>query len=128
VLIGDVDVRTVAPAHPNDVFTRVNHAFVETMRSAGADPEYGRQLPAALEAQGLDEVQAEAIRLCTRGGSDTSRLWAMTLAGVRDEIAATELANHEEIDEVLALLTDPGFAWWTATLWSAAARKPRHPL
>jgi 2-polyprenyl-3-methyl-5-hydroxy-6-metoxy-1,4-benzoquinol methylase len=124
VLVGDVDVRTVIPAHPDEVFSRVNDAFFETMRQAGADPAYGHKLPAALEAQGLDEVQAEAIRLYSRGGSDASRLWAMTLAGVRDEIAAAELASREEIDEALALLADPGFAWSTATLWLTAARKP----
>jgi hypothetical protein len=44
---------------------------------------------------------------------------------VRDEISATQLATPEEIDEALALLADPGFAWSTAAIWLAAARKPK---
>jgi SAM-dependent methyltransferase len=124
VLIGDVDVRTVTPAQTNDIYTRVNDAFFSTMTSAGADVAYGHKLPAALAAQGLDEIHAEGIRLYTRGGSDTSRLWAMTLAGVRDEMANGGTVGHHEIDEALALLADSGFAWWTATLWLARGRKP----
>jgi SAM-dependent methyltransferase len=124
VLVGDVDVRTVTPAQPNDVYARVNDAFFATMSSAGADVAYGHKLPAALEAQGLEGVHAEGIRLYTRGGSDTSRLWAMTLTGVRDEMADDGTISHQEIDETLALLADSRFAWWTATLWLARGRKP----
>jgi SAM-dependent methyltransferase len=124
VLVGDVDLRPTAPARPSEVFARVFDAFFSTMTGAGADIEYGERLPAALEAEGLEEVQAEGIRLYTPGGSVTSRLRAMTLAGVRDEMVTGGNVSHQDIDEALALLADPGFAWWTDTLWLARGRKP----
>jgi hypothetical protein len=48
----------------------------------------------------------------------------MTLAGVRDEMVTGSNVSHQDIDETLTLLADPGFAWWTDTLWLARGRKP----
>lgn len=124
VLVADVDLRPTAPARPSEVFARVLDAFFSTMTRAGADIEYGERLPTALEAEGLEEVQAEGIRSYTRGGSVSSRLRAMTLAGVRDEMVTGGNVSHQDIDETLTLLADPGFAWWTDTLWLARGRKP----
>jgi hypothetical protein len=43
---------------------------------------------------------------------------------VRDEMTDDGKISQHEIDEVLGLLADPGFAWWTDTLWLARGRKP----
>jgi hypothetical protein len=52
----------------------------------------------------------------------------MTLAGVRDEMVTGGNVSHQDIDETLTLLADPGFAWWTDKLWLARGRKPERVL
>jgi SAM-dependent methyltransferase len=124
VLVADVDLRPTAPVRPNEVFARVLEEFFRTMTRVGADIEYGEKVPAALEAQGLRNVEAEGIRLYARGGSSGSRLRAASLSGIRDELVDGGNVSDEEIDEVIRLLGDPGFAWWTDTMWWARGQKP----
>ncbi|MGH2717378.1 MAG: methyltransferase domain-containing protein [Actinomycetota bacterium] len=58
VVVGDQDLRAVAPARPSEVFRRGWAAYLATMTSTGADIGYGQRIPAVLEGHGLREVQA----------------------------------------------------------------------
>jgi SAM-dependent methyltransferase len=124
VLVDDVDLRAAAPARPSDVFERVFEAFLTTMSGAGADIAYGERVPEALEANGLVDVQADGVRAYTRGGSALSQVYVPTIDGARDEMIEGGRVSEPDVDEVLELLADPSFAWWTGTTWFARGRRP----
>ncbi len=124
VVVGDFDLRAVAPARPSDIFTRVWAAFLATVSNAGADIGYGERIPGALEEQGLVDVQASGERAYCPGGSTGSQLCATSIESLRGPMLATDLVSDHDIDALLHLLTDPAFAWRTGTVWTGWGRKP----
>ncbi|NUR71487.1 MAG: methyltransferase domain-containing protein [Hamadaea sp.] len=101
---------------------RLRRAVRELMTRRGADMRYGRTLPRALRAAGLDEVSASGF--FPVGGTACDRLEAATVRMVRPELLAAGLADDAEIDAHLAAVDAGVLDLTLAPLISAWGRRP----
>jgi SAM-dependent methyltransferase len=134
LLVEDVDFQlpiTADPAHTSVVpvsagalVARALNAVTQMMRTVGIDPEYGRRLPGQLLACGLVEVDAEGRSHLLRGGSPEVRGIRLGAAQLADRIVRQGLLTREEIDQVLALYDDAGFAVMSPMNVAAWGRRP----
>ena len=63
------------PADIGPLITRCTDAFAAGLRAAGADTHFGAQLPGALAAAGLQDIQAEFTHRLIYGGSPESAFY-----------------------------------------------------
>jgi hypothetical protein len=59
-----------------------------------------------------------------RGGEAGGRIWALTLAQLREPMVATGLASAEDVDVVMALCAHPRFRVMSPTVMAAWGRRP----
>ena len=134
LLVEDVDFQlpiaadpahtSVVPVSAGPLVARALDAVTQMMRHAGIDPEYGRRLPGQLLACGLVDVDAEGRSHLLRGGSPEVQGIRLGAAQLGDRIVRLGLLTQEEIDEVLTLYDDPGFAVMSPTNMAAWGRRP----
>jgi SAM-dependent methyltransferase len=110
------------------LFTRWTHAFVALCQSTGVDPYAGRRGAGELRALGLREVDAEGRVYIVRGGTPAAEVWRLTAEQVRPRIIASGYLSEDEMTQVLALLTDPSFAWMEGLVMATWGRKPERQL
>lgn len=133
LLVEDVDFQlpiaadpahsSAVPASARPLVARALSAVTQMMRTAGIDPEYGRRLPGQLMACGLVDVDAEGRSHLLRGGSPEVQGIRLGAAQLGDRIVRQGLLTQEEIDQVLALYDDPGFAVMSPTNVAAWGRR-----
>jgi SAM-dependent methyltransferase len=102
-----------ASAH-NAILAR-RHAF---------DPYYGRRVTGDLEDAGLTDTGAEGRASMWRGSGPGGRIWRLSVAQLRDEIADSGLMDPADIDAALALCDDPRLSTMSPVMMAAWGRRP----
>jgi ubiquinone/menaquinone biosynthesis C-methylase UbiE len=99
-------------------------ALQQVITARGANLQFGRELPAALEDFGLGEISAEGYLARCTGGSAWGRLVRANFEQMRDAILASGAVTNEEFEEDLRRLDDPTISWPSQILWSVRGQKP----
>ena len=86
--------RIVSPRSKAAAFSRVIPAVAAGFRAVGANPEFGLELPAALAAAGLRDVNAELTSRLVHGGSEESAFQFPTEEPPQH--AADQQADHHQ--------------------------------
>ncbi len=108
VLVEDI-VMPPPATHPQvPVLTRVLKAFIAGFRAAGANPDYGLELPSDLVEAGLSDVRYEARVPVITTGTPTATFYELSLEEVRERFVAAGLLTADEVQEALNYLTSPG--------------------
>jgi SAM-dependent methyltransferase len=113
-----------APTAAAGALARVMNAVAAGFRAVGADADYGLRLPAALEAAGLRDVDAELTHRLIRGGRPEAAFYALTLEHLRDKLIGAGLLTESDADAVTPMLADPSARWLSIGLCSAWGRRP----
>lgn len=112
------------PAELGPRMTRCCDAFAAGLRAAGADMHFGVQLPGALDAAGLQGVQAEFTSRLIRGGSAESLFYTNSVHERGSMLVSAGLLTQEDMDRTLAATVDPSTCWFSLGLVSAWGRRP----
>lgn len=96
----------------------------DVMTARGANLQFGRELPAALEDLGMREISAEGYLARCTGGSAWGRLLRANFEQMRGAVLASGAVTEEEFEADLRRLNDPAISWPSQILWSVRARKP----
>jgi ubiquinone/menaquinone biosynthesis C-methylase UbiE len=102
--LGELDFTVHRPVEPDEAWDRVWGAFMRGMAQSGWDPAYGKQLPEALERNGLLEVQAETVSRYVPGGSLPCIITLKAIERARSRLSEVD---RFEIDAAQDLLSDP---------------------
>jgi SAM-dependent methyltransferase len=113
----------VVPAELAAVAHRLYQAVGTLFAMAGADPGYGRRLPAALAGSGLVDVAAEGHTPVVRGGTEH---WTRgTIQQLADRLIGAGLADRADIDTYLDTTAQPSTLYAPPFLVSAwGQRRP----
>jgi SAM-dependent methyltransferase len=90
---------------------------------AGLDAEYGRRLPAALRAAGLVDVGNEGRVCLMEGGSAGARWFGLSMRQVRARLVGPGKLSEAEVDRMLALFEDPGWAAMSPVVMACWGRR-----
>jgi SAM-dependent methyltransferase len=131
LLIEDVDfggptalalAQYVDPLHVGAAVERIYRATATLFSKAGADPSYGRQLPAALVKHGLVDVRAELHAPVVVGGTEQ---WTRgTVEQLADRVVMTGLASAADIELFLSATAQPSTHYVPPLMVSAWGRRP----
>jgi hypothetical protein len=110
-------------ANPAEVALASAAAVRQIVAAHGAEPRYGRLLPAALERHGLADVGAEGRVFMLRGRSAGARLLRANVEQLRGEILASGLATERDLERDLERLDDADFAAPSPVMWAAWGRR-----
>jgi SAM-dependent methyltransferase len=105
------------------LFAAYHQALLAVLRSAGADPGWGRQTHHAMRQAGLVEVDTELWSRSWHGGQAGCRLPYTAAGQLRDRLTAAGI-GAEELDRLRALLLDPRLVIHGNTAVSSTGRKP----
>jgi SAM-dependent methyltransferase len=105
-----------------EVFGAVHGAFLGLLRDRGADPAWGRSLPAALRDHGLDGVSVSTHAVTWQGGSPGINLHRVNVEQLAGQLRASGV-DDGQLAEFGALLDDPAFAVRSYPLITAAGRR-----
>jgi hypothetical protein len=94
-------------------------AMAAGFRAAGADPEFGLELSAALAAAGLRNGDAELTSRVVHGGSEESAFYTMALRELGPRLIAAGLLTAQELAEPLAFVQDPESRWFSLGMVTA---------
>jgi SAM-dependent methyltransferase len=114
-----VSGRVVSPPAKAAVFSQVIPAMAVGFRAAGADPEFGLELPAVLAAAGLRDVDAELTCRLVRGASEESAFYSMALQDLGPRLIAAGLLTAQDLAEPLAVVQDPVSRWFSIGMVTA---------
>jgi SAM-dependent methyltransferase len=114
-----VSGRIVGPPSKAAAFSRVIPAMAAGFRAAGADPEFGLELSAALAAAGLRNGDAELTSRVVHGGSEESAFYTMALRELGPRLIAAGLLTAQELAEPLAFVQDPESRWFSLGMVTA---------
>jgi 2-polyprenyl-3-methyl-5-hydroxy-6-metoxy-1,4-benzoquinol methylase len=114
-----VSGRIVSPPSKAAAFSRVIPAMAAGFRAVGADPEFGLELPAALAAAGLRDVDAELTSRLIHGGSEESAAYTMSLRELGPRLIAAGLLTAQDLAEPLAFVQDPVSRWFSLGMVTA---------
>ena len=112
------------PADVGPVISRCTDAFAAGLRAAGADPHFGGELPGALAAAGLREIQAEFTHRLIYGGSPESAFYRHNLLERGAQLVSVGLLQQEDLQRVMLATSDPAVSWFTIGLVTAWGRRP----
>jgi len=101
---------------------KVRAGFRVLLARRGVDLSFGRTLPRALRALGLEQVGADAY--FPIAAPESAVLERATIEQIRHGLIAAGLATDEEIDRLLAAISAGRLDLATAPLISAWGRKP----
>jgi len=114
-----VSGRIVSPPSKTSAFSRLMPAMAAGFRAAGADPEFGLELPAALAAAGLRDVDAEFTSRLVRGGSEESAFYTMAVQDLGPRLIGAGLLTAQDLVEPLAFVRDPASCWFSLGMVTA---------
>jgi SAM-dependent methyltransferase len=112
------------PALP--AWPRVLRALEHGLRSRGADPDYGLQLPHALAAVGLQDVDAAAHVALLRSGTPDVEFVILTIEQVGPRLIEHGVVEAAEVAALLDALRAPGTLLAAATMISAWGTAAAH--
>ena len=115
---------TVSPEANGPVMTRVLQAVSKAFRAIGADSLYGLQLPAALSAAGLKEVDAELTFRLIQGGSPQSAFYSQTYRERGARLIELGLLTPADVDQAIAFVDDPTSHWLSIGVVTSWGRRP----
>lgn len=125
VLVEDGDLASVFAAACSDLpfFKRAYRAFIDTMASAGFQPDLGLHLGAHLLKAGLVQVQLRGRAAEWTGAGDHPSVFLATFKKVRDRVVSEGRLSGVEADRLLDEIQSPGFRGVTAVHFAAWGRK-----
>ncbi len=127
LLLEDYDWEAVAIHPAQEEFEKVSDAVLGLMAEAGFDPNFGRRLPAELEAAGLEDVEAEGRVRLIRGGTPETAFFRLSLSSLRELLVERGLLSEDEIESALAGLDDTASTGLSPILVSGWGRRHRGP-
>jgi SAM-dependent methyltransferase len=115
--------KVVSPPQQGPTMTRVTRAMAGGFRAAGADPEFGLELPEALTAAGLRHVDAELTHRLVHGGSDESAFYALSLREIGPRLIAAGLLAPDDVEQATPFVQDPANRWLSLGMVTAWGRR-----
>jgi SAM-dependent methyltransferase len=112
------------PADAGPVITRCSDAFAAGLRAAGANPHFGGELPGALAAAGLQDIQAEFTHRLIYGGSPESAFYRHNFLERGAQLVSVGLLLQEDLERAMLATSDPAVSWFTVGLVTAWGRRP----
>jgi len=115
--------KMVSPPGQGPALTRVVQAVASGFRAVGAHPEFALELPAALIAAGLRDVNAELTSRLIYGGTEESTFYALTLRQIGPRLIGAGLLDPDDADQIGAFAQDPASRWLSlamVTAWGVA--------
>jgi SAM-dependent methyltransferase len=101
---------------------RVIDAVAAGFRAIGADPQFGLELPGALRAAGLRDVEAELTYRLVYGGSPESAFYELSLHQLAERLIGAGLLAAEDWEMIGDIVTDPDAHWLSIGLASVSGR------
>lgn len=127
LLAEEYDLGTAGFFHPrSELQERVNEAVQRFFERSGGDPRYGIKLVAALQAAGLDDVQAEARLRVVPLGTPLAEALALKLEQFRDHLVLAGLLTDNDLQRAIDEVRTPrdGAVHYPALLVAAWGRRP----
>jgi 2-polyprenyl-3-methyl-5-hydroxy-6-metoxy-1,4-benzoquinol methylase len=115
--------RVTGPRSKGPLYARTLNAVAAGFRAIGADAAFGLDLPDALEAAGLRDVDAELTARVVRGGSPEAAFYELSLRELGDRLVGAGLLSADEVAEALGFITDPASRWLSLGLVTAWGRR-----
>lgn len=100
---------------------------VNTGRTVGFDPLYGRSLGPAFRAAGLSDVAVEGSIFEWNAQHPLARLYTLTFQRLRPMVLSSGALTEADFDRLLATMTGEDFHGISNTLFAARGRKAREP-
>ncbi len=116
--------KMVSPPGQRPALTRVVQAVAAGFRAVGAHPEFALELPAALIAAGLRDVNAELTSRLIYGGTEESAFYALTLRQVGPRLIGAGLLDPDDADQIGAFAQDPASRWLSLGMVTAWGWRP----
>jgi SAM-dependent methyltransferase len=98
---------------------------LEAFAQAGVDHNYGRRLPAALKALGLEDVDNEGRVWVMHGGSPGARWFKHSLAHLRERLVGPDKLTDAQVERMLELFDDPDWAALSPIIMAAWGRRAK---
>lgn len=111
------------PAEEASFFDAAFAAVIESARSIGFDPVYGRSLGVTLRAAGLQDVTVEGSVLEWNAAHPLAQLYSMTFQRLTPLVLEAGALSAGELDRLLALMAAPRFVGVSHTLFSVRGQK-----
>jgi ubiquinone/menaquinone biosynthesis C-methylase UbiE len=108
------------------VYQKFLTAKTKLMRSRGGDPEWGRQVAAAMRAAGLVEIDPQPYIQSRHAQSAALQLQLNHTYQLRDGLISMGMTDAE-LAEVRAVMRDPSFRAASSVMYSVQGRKERQP-
>jgi SAM-dependent methyltransferase len=115
--------KLVSPSLRGPMYTRVVQAMAGGFRAVGADPEFGLELPQALTAAGLHDVNAALSYRLVYGGSEQAAFYALSVREVGSRLIAAGLLAPEDAEQIDAFTQDPACRWLSLGMVTAWGRR-----
>ena len=122
LVVEDIDWLTAISVREDLTFDKVINALKIIFSTAGYDTEFGRKLPARLNAAGLLDVDADGAVSMNRDSG--RRAWSLLFEQLGEGMIGSGLVIQDDIDAVMAKFDDPdeyGISPLMITCWG---RKP----
>ena len=121
VLGGDFSTvrATGLPARDAEFFDRAFATVVDTARSVGFDPFYGRRLGPTLRSAGLANVSVEGSIFEWNARHPLARLYTLTFQRLKPMVLQAERLAPDEFDRLLAMMADDDFLGLSNSLFAA---------
>jgi SAM-dependent methyltransferase len=116
--------KIVSPPEHAAALTRVVQAVAGGFRAIGANPEFALDLPAALIAAGLRDVNAEFTARLLHGGTDESAFYTLTLRQIGPRLIGAGLLDPRDADQIGAFTQDPASRWLSLAMVTAWGWRP----
>jgi SAM-dependent methyltransferase len=95
---------------------------LRTFEASGLDAFYGRRLPRALREAGLADVGNEGRVSVMEGGSPGARWFELSMRQVRARLVGDGKLSDAEVDRMLDLFRDPGWAAFSPVIMACWGR------
>src|SRR5262249_22913179 len=99
--------------------TRVVQAVESGFRAIGANPEFALDLPAALIAAGLRDVNAELTARLLYGGTEESAFYTLTLRQLGPRLVAAGLPDPHDAGQISAFSQESASRWLSLAMVTA---------
>ncbi len=118
VMVGDIDFSTVEALSPGPGWHSVWESFLLAVDHAGWEISCGRRLASMMGAAGLQDVHAEGVGGCFRGGDLPGELLARTFERLRERLLAMDV-SVADLEASTTALRSPAHRFVAPTVWTA---------
>jgi hypothetical protein len=124
LLVEEMDWLTGTTSPRAAAVAKLIRAHCRLLAATGADPRYGRKLPAALARLGLERVVAEGAVRLGAGGPAATAPYRLAVEQQRGRLVARGLLAEDEIERALAAMDDPSVTFLSPMIVSVRGRRP----